>query len=363
MSGHIDIVCNLYTPVEVRNGQTGIDDHFKKQVRMSAKMRRGIDIPEYLRMMDEAGIEHALLIAVRAGDLRVKGSFHISYERVAQICARYPDRFSGLAGVDPTLGMQQLVELEYAVNELGFVGAHYYPHWFDLAPDHAYVFPIYAKCIELDIPIMMQVGHNLVYTRDRRLPSVAKPITLDRVAILYPELRLLGIHLGVPWTDEMISMCWKHENIYAAGDAYAPKHWPKQMVHYANTYGSHKFLFGTDWPVIDPIRAVREVGDLNFRPESYAQIMRDNAIRIFKLDERSGMTSLTKPSAAARKRSTKVRKRSTKKKSAAKKAKNKSAARKAAKTVAKKKSAARKTAKRKTTSRKGTRKTAARKRR
>jgi len=55
------------------------------------------------------------------------------------------------------------------------------------------------------------------------------------------------------------------------------------MVHYANSYGSHKFLFGTDWMVIDPERAVREVEELNFRPASKAQIMRDNALRIFKL--------------------------------------------------------------------------------
>ena len=308
MSGFIDIVCNLYTPVEVRKGQTGIDEHFKKQVRMTPRMRKGIPIPQYLKMMDQAGIEHSLLIAVRAGDMRVKGSFHISYERVAQICSRYPDRFSGLAGVDPTLGMQQLRDLEYAINELGFVGAHFYPHWFDLPPDHAYVFPVYAKCIELDVPIMMQVGHNLIYQRDRRLPSVGRPIALDRVAMLYPELRLLGIHLGVPWTDEMISMAWKHENIFIGGDAYAPKHWPKQMVHYANTYGQHKFLFGTDWPVIDPIRAVKEVNLLNFRPGPLQNIMRENAIRIFKLNERSGM-KLLKTKRSRRKAASRSRKR------------------------------------------------------
>jgi len=98
--------------------------------------------------------------------------------------------------------------------------------------------------------------------------------------------------LGVPWTQEMISMAWKHENIYIGGDAYAPKHWPKEMVHYANTYGQDKFLFGTDWPVIDPIRAVREVNTLNFRPGPLKKIMRENAIRIFKLDKRSKMKSL-----------------------------------------------------------------------
>jgi hypothetical protein len=130
---------------------------------------------------------------------------------------------------------------------------------------------------------MMQVGHNLVYSRERRLPSVGRPICLDQVAIDFPELRVIGIHIGVPWTDEMISMCWKHENVFTAGDAYAPKHWPEAFVHYANTFGKEKVLFGTDWPVIDPERAVREIDELNFRPESKRLLMRDNALRVFKL--------------------------------------------------------------------------------
>ena len=81
----------------------------------------------------------------------------------------------------------------------------------------------------------------------------------------------------------MIAMCWKHDNIYTAGDAYAPKYWPSQYVHYANSYGRHKVLFGTDWPVIDPERAVAEIAELELKPQSYQALMRDNALQIFKL--------------------------------------------------------------------------------
>ncbi len=283
MAGAIDIVCNLYTPDEVRNGQTGIDDTFKTQIRMSDAMREGVGIPEYLTKMDRAGVERSLLIAVRCGDLAVRGSFEIPYARVAEICAAHPTRFSGLAGVDPFRCMQGLRDLESAVRDYGFVGAHLYPHWFGLAPDHAKYYPYYAKCCELDIPIMMQVGQNLIYSRERRLPSVGRPICLDQVAIDFPELRLLGIHIGVPWTDEMIAMAWKHENVFIGVDAYAPKHWPKALVHYLNSYGREKVLFGTDWPVIDPERSVREIDDLKLRPETMAALMRDNALRVFKL--------------------------------------------------------------------------------
>ena len=281
----IDIVCNLYTEREVSEGRTGLDEAFKEQIRMSPQMRSGISIEDYLVKKDNAGIKRSLLVAVRAGDLKVKGSFEIEYARVAEVCSSYPERFSGLAGIDPFRGMQGLYDLSHAVNELGFVGAHLYPHWFGLPPDDRRYYPYYAKCCELDVPIMMQVGHNLVYSRERRLPSVGRPITLDNVAIDFPELTLIGIHIGIPWTDEMISMAWKHENIYIGADAYAPKHWPAQLLHYLNTYGREKVLFGTDWPVIDPERAVKEIEQLGIRPEAKSLLMRENALRIFNLPE------------------------------------------------------------------------------
>jgi len=285
--GSIDIVANLFTAQEITNDQVGIDQDFMAQIRMPPAMRKGVSIPQYIAKMDSAGIDRSLIVAVRAGDMRMKGSFEIPYERVFEVCKKNPDRFSGLAGVDPYRGMQGLRDLQRAVKDYGFVGAHLYPHWFGLAPDHAKYYPYYAKCCELDIPIMMQVGHNLIYQRDRRLPSVGRPISLDQVAIDFPELKLLGIHIGIPWTDEMISMAWKHENVFIGVDAYAPKHWPQQLVHYLNTYGRHKVLFGTDWPVIDPERAVAEIDGLDLRHEAKAMLMRDNALRVFRLPESS----------------------------------------------------------------------------
>ena len=282
-SGYIDIVCNLYTPQTVQEGRTGIDSEFKQQVRMPENMRDGVGIEDYLGKMDRSNIERSLLIAVRAGDLRVRGSFEVPYEYVHEVCRQYPERFSGLAGVDPTRGMQGLRDLEVAVRDYGFVGAHWYPHWFAMPPDAARIYPYYAKCCELDIPIMMQVGQNLVYSRERRLPSVGRPILLDQVAIDFPELRVIGIHIGVPWTDEMIAMCWKHDNVYTAGDAYAPRYWPASYLHYANSYGRHKVMFGTDWPVIDPERSVKEVAELDLKAESRRMLMRDNALQVFRL--------------------------------------------------------------------------------
>lgn len=288
MTKAIDIVVNLFGPEQIANGQTGFDTAFMDQVRMSDAMRKGVDADDYIRIMDEAGIEHSLLIAVRAGDRNWKGSFEIPYETVARWCDRYPTRFSGLAGADPTRGMEQLRDLERAA-QLGFVGVHAYPHWFRMAPDAALWYPIYAKCCELDLPYMLQVGQNLIYQKDVRLPSVARPILLDQVAIDFPELSLVGIHVGTPWADEMIAMAWKHERVFIGIDAYAPKHLPASLIHYMNSYGSHKVLFGTDWPVIDPRRGVAEMAAHNLRPSAFEQVMRNNALQVFpKMAARMG---------------------------------------------------------------------------
>jgi len=281
--GAIDIVVNMYTPDVIAEIGLPTDENFRDKVRVAQDHRRGLTLEQYIEKMDRAGIERSFLIAIRCGDLRVRGSMEIPYAKVREAVQRYPHRFSGLAGIDPTRGVAGLKELDVAVKEYGFVGAHLYPHWFGRAPDAAIYYPYYARCAELGIPIMMQVGHCLVYQKDRRLPSVGRPITLDQVAIDFPELTLIGIHLGYPWTEEMISVCTKHPNVYMAGDAYAPKHWGQAAVHYANTFGQDKFLFGTDWWVVDPERAMDDIHNLGFRSEPLRKIMRDNALRLFNI--------------------------------------------------------------------------------
>jgi len=223
------------------------------------------------------------LIAVKSGSVHHRIHRRISYEHVAEVVRQRPDRFSGLAGVDPTEGMAGLRELERAVKELGFVGAHLYPHWFEMAPDHARYYPIYAKCCELGVPIQMQVGNCLRYSEERPLRSVGRPITLDAIACDFPELKLVGIHIGWPWVEEMIAMAWKHPNVYIGSDAYAPKHWTPAFVRYIDSWGMRKVIFGTDFPVIDSERARAEIEELGLRPEAMRRFLRDNVIDLYGL--------------------------------------------------------------------------------
>ncbi len=280
----IDAVVNLWTPEVCARRNESFRGFFVDKIGVGEKTYEGITLEEMLQHMDAAGIEKSFLVASRSGQRGLPASNHIPYELVAEAVRAHPGRFYGLAGIDPTMGMTGVRELEHAITEPGFIGAHFYPHWFELPPNHAKVYPFYAKCVELDVPIQMQVGQSLIYSPDRRLRSVGRPITLDDVACDFPELKLIGIHVGIPWADEMIAMAWKHPNVFIGSDAHSPKYWPASFVQYINTYGQEKVIFGTDFPILKFERTREEVEELNLRPEPKRKFLRDNVKRIYKLD-------------------------------------------------------------------------------
>ena len=278
----IDAVCSLRTPEIVARRQ----HHWILRERQFHRPEPAFTVEELLEKMDRAGIEKAFLIAVKHGS-RLQGfTDSVPYEDVAEVVQQHPDRFYGLAGIDPFEGMEGVKALEHAVKEMGFIGAHLYPHWFDMEPDHRKYYPFYAKCVELDVPIQMQVGHCLIYLDDRPpMRSVGRPILLDTIACDLPELKLVGIHTGWPWVEEMISVAWKHPNVYIGSDAYAPRYWKPEFVQFINSWGQDKVIFGTDFPVIDNERATAEIEELGLRPEAQRKFLRDNVLRLYGLGD------------------------------------------------------------------------------
>ena len=279
----IDAVVNIWTPEALRYRPEWRDGFFVGKMRASEELMSGLTLEAMIARMDAAGVERGFLIATKAGRLGHPSTYHLPPALVHDAVQRFPERFHGLIGIDPTQGMQGVREMERAVREYGFVGAHLYPHWFELAPDHARYYPFYAKCCELDVPIQMQVGQSMVYAPDYPCRSVGRPISLDAVACDFPELKLVGIHIGIPWTDEMIAMAWKHKNVFIGSDAHSPRYWPPSFVHYLRTYGQDKVLFGTDFPVIDFARAMKEIAELGIPDSAMRKFLRDNVVKLYKL--------------------------------------------------------------------------------
>lgn len=279
----IDAVVNIWTPEALSHRPGWGPGFFVGKMKADEELMSGLSLEAMIARMDEAGIEKAFLIAPKSGRVGLPGCYHLPYSVVADAVQRHPDRFYGLAGVDPYEGMEGVRQLERAVRQDGFIGAHCYPHWFDLPPDHAKFYPFYAKCVELDVPFQTQVGQSMIYAPEHRTRSTGRPISLDAVACDFPELRLIGIHVGIPWTDEMIAMAWKHPNVFIGSDAHSPKYWPDAFVHFINSFGQDKVIFGTDFPILSFKRTVGEIAELNFKPQVLAKLMRGNAERIYKL--------------------------------------------------------------------------------
>lgn len=278
----IDSVVNIWTKeaLAARPDRTAF---FRGKIGVDRETFEGISLETMLARMDAAKIERAFLVAAKVGVKWHPACYHVPYELVAEAVRKYPKRFSALAGLDPTEGMDGVRALERAVKEDGFIGAHFYPHWFELPPDHAKWYPFYTKCVELGVPVQLQVGQSLVYDASYPRRSVGRPICLDAVACDFPELKIIGIHVGIPWTDEMIAMAWKHQNVFIAADAHSPKYWPESFVRYIDSYGQDKVMFGTDFPVLQFERTRAEVEGLKLRPGPLRKFLRDNALRIYGL--------------------------------------------------------------------------------
>jgi len=277
----LDIVVNLWTADLTRNYTPKLNAFWQK-VKILGATGAGVPLDEEIARMDRAGIEKGLMVATTGGWEGSDIFFEKPVERIAEVVTEHPGRFKGLVGINPSHIVPNLENLERAVKERGFVGAHLYPHWFGKAPDDRIYYPFYAKCAELGVPIQIQVGHSA----QQFLPSVAQPMRLDRVALDFPELTIIGIHIGYPWVEEMISVAWKHPNVYVGCDAHAPRYWDPSFVRFIGSRrGRDKVLFGTDWPVIEFERAVAEIGELDLKEEALEKLFWDNAVRVYGLED------------------------------------------------------------------------------
>ena len=231
---------------------------------------------ETVAAMDEAGIEAMMLCAWCR-----PGRWVFTNDEVAAFTRRHPKRFHGVATVDLEHPVQAVKELERCVKELGFKALRVIPWLWKLPPNDRLYYPLYVKCVELGIPFCTQVGHT-----GPLMPSeTGRPVPyLDEVALTFPELVIVGGHIGHPWTDEMIGLAWKHERVYIDTSAYLPAYYPPALLKFMSSYGKDKVLFGTNFPQLTLSKCTEQARALDLRPEARAAFFRENARRVFRLD-------------------------------------------------------------------------------
>jgi uncharacterized protein len=227
--------------------------------------------------MDHARVAFGLLSAWHAPR---EGAL-ISNDEVAGWVAQHPDRFAGLAAVDLDKSMHAVRELRRCVTELGFKGLRVVPWLWEAPPTDRRYYPLYATCVELGVPFCTQVGH----TGPLRPSETGRPIPyIDQVALDFPELVIVGGHIGYPWTEEMIAVTRKHENVYIDTSAYTSKRIPPELAVYMRSRsGRHKVLFGTNYPMIFHQNALADLDTLELDDETRELYLAGNAKRLFNI--------------------------------------------------------------------------------
>ena len=223
-----------------------------------------------INTMDHFGIERSMI--------------GIEGEPGIRAMQQFPERFIASCSADANNGVDEVRKIRRLYEEFGLKAVGTFPAGCtpQVPIDHARWYPIYSVCAELGIPIFICAG-----IPGPRVPSMCQHVELlDIVCYDFPELKIIGIHVGIPWTEEMIAMAWKHPNVYIGTDAHAPAYWPPAFLPYINTFGQDKVIFGTDFPVLDFEKTRQQIEALQLRPIPKRKMLRDNVLRVYGLDER-----------------------------------------------------------------------------
>ena len=237
-------------------------------------------IDDALAELDRTGCERIVLACLKMWSYR---SHHrlimdMPEEVVAEAVALGNGRFIGAAGYNPFRIDESLRRIEDFVREHGFKYVYFHPITFGIAPNDRRCYPLYAKCMELGIPVGMQVGHSA-----EPLPSdVGRPMLVDEVAIDFPDLKINLSHTGWPWTGEFISMLWRHPNVYGDISGYYPKSLDPELVRAMDRQLRHKIMLGSNG--FDLQRCCDELDQLPLKEQTKERILRENALEFLGLD-------------------------------------------------------------------------------
>jgi predicted TIM-barrel fold metal-dependent hydrolase len=197
---------------------------------------------------------------------------------------QYPGRFHLMTQANPNLGMETLRHMERAKADHDIVAVSTFPSGMfpQVAVNDKKMYPIYMKCVELDIPICINGG-----VVGPRMPFAPQHVEhFDEVLYDFPELTMVMMHGGEPWTALAVKLMLKWPGLHYMTSAFAPKHYPKDIINYANTRGADKIMYCGYFPAgLTLERQFRDMPNVPFNDNVWPKFLRENAIRVFKLPQ------------------------------------------------------------------------------
>jgi predicted TIM-barrel fold metal-dependent hydrolase len=223
-----------------------------------------------VQQMDRFGIEKAMIgVGEDSAQLALK---------------MFPDRFipSG-ALVDPNDVMGSVNAIRREHEQFGIRATSVFPAGtFPQVPiDDPKMYPIYATCVELGIPIFVCAG-----VPGPRVPFAPQEVSrIDVVMFDFPDLVFVTRHGCEPWEELAVKLMLKWPNLYYSTSAFAPKYYPKAIVDYANSRGGDKILYAGYFPMgLSLERIFNELPGVPLKDEVWPKFLYGNAARILGLE-------------------------------------------------------------------------------
>ena len=212
------------------------------------------------------------------------GIRRISNEEIAEAAAENSDIMVAFASIDPHKGRTGAIEARRLIADYGVKGFKFHPPIQNFHPHDRMAWPIYEVIAEHKLPAIYHTGHSGMGTGMRGGGGIrlryGQPMLVDDVAVDFPDMKIILAHPSWPWTDEALSMALHKPNVYIDLSGWSPKYFPPQIVQYANTQIGHKFLFGSDFPLITPDRWLAAFEKSEFRDSVREPILKGNALKL-----------------------------------------------------------------------------------
>jgi uncharacterized protein len=214
------------------------------------------------------------------------GRPRVPNEMVAQACRDHPNAFVGFGSVDPLKGERAVDELA-GIADLGLKGVKLHPSIQAFAPDDERHWPLYERCEELGLVLLFHTGTSGIGAGQPGGQGIrldyARPIRLDAVAASFPDLKIIAAHFGYPWHLELMAMALHKTNIYIDISGWAPRYIPAEVMRDMKGRLQDQFLFGSDYPFIQPQRCLEELSGLDLPDEVLQKVLLVNGMRLLGL--------------------------------------------------------------------------------
>lgn len=216
---------------------------------------------------------------VSGRDMRSQGGAYVSNEYIADLMKKYTV-FIGVAGADP-LNPNVAEDITHAIKDLGLKGVSIDPFSLRTCADDKIFYPVYETCVKLDVPVIITMGPLPI--RNGSYMEWGDPRAADHICADLPDLKVLLSHAGFPWTQELVAIVWRHENLYFESSIYRHLPGADLLIQAVNTCIPDKMCYASAYPYADYTQALPKFLDMGYNPVILPKILHENAERLFNL--------------------------------------------------------------------------------